>query len=100
MNNTASMKVGDEDVPFVEARVDRATNTFDIKTNRVGRIRIFLNDKLVDMDREIKVNLNGAERWKGTKERNGILMLRMLYENWAGDYEVYTNFIDIEDEGA
>jgi|GEM_PF-1973746 len=100
MNNTASMKIGDEDLPYVDAKVDRESNSFNITSNRVGRFRLFLNDKLVDMDKKITVNLNGKKRWEGTKERNMLLMLNMLYENWAGDYEVYTNYIDIEEEDA
>jgi len=96
MNNSDKMKVGDKDVPFVEATVDRESDTFNIKTNRVGKFRLYLNDKLVDMDRKITVIVNGKKRWEGTKERNPLLMLRMLFENWAGDYEVYTNYIDIE----
>lgn len=98
MNNTNTMKEGDEDVPSVVAEVDRASNTFDIKTNRVGSLRIFLNDNIVDMDRPIIVNLNGKTRWEGTKERNMVTMLDMMFSNLAGNYDIYTNFIEIEEE--
>jgi hypothetical protein len=96
MNNTTSMKIGSEDVPSIEAGVDRDSNTFSITSERIGKFRIFLSDKLIDMDKKIVVNLNGEIRWEGTKERNPLLMVQMLFENWAGDYEVYTNYIDIE----
>ncbi len=98
MNNTNSMKEGDEDVPSVVAEVDKASNTFDIKTNRVGKLRIFLNDNVVDMDRPIIVNLNGKTRFEGTKARNMDRMLDMMFTNLAGNYDIYTNYIEIEEE--
>ncbi len=98
MNNTNTMKDGDEDVPSATAEVDKASNTIDIKTNRVGSLRIFLNDKIVDMDRPIVINLNGKTRWEGTKERNLLSMLDMMFTNLAGNYDIYTNFIEIEEE--
>jgi len=98
MNNSSTMKIGDEDVPYVDATVNKDTNSFIIKTNRVGQFTLYLNDKIIDMDKKITVMVNGKKRWEGTKERNLDLMLNMIYGNWAGDYEIYTNYIEVEDK--
>lgn len=98
MNNSSTMKIGDENIPFVDATVNKEANSFIVKTNRVGQFTLYLNDKIIDMDKKITVMVNGKKRWEGTKERNLDLMLSMIYGNWAGDYEIYTNYIEVEDK--
>lgn len=46
---------------FLDANVDREKNVISVKTANVESFRLYLNDKIVDMDRSIKVVVDGKE---------------------------------------
>ncbi|MEZ5989586.1 MAG: hypothetical protein R3F30_10745 [Planctomycetota bacterium] len=48
-----------EDRPMVEVTADRATNKITIKSKKVSDVRLFLNDAIVDLDKEIAIDRNG-----------------------------------------
>lgn len=45
--------------PALTARADRATNTIDVKAENIEIVRILVNDALVDLDKPVKINING-----------------------------------------
>lgn len=68
--------------------VDRATNTITIDTTGVYSLRIFLNDKIVDLDQEVTIIRNGST-YKGTFSRT----LGALTESFEGAFDtgdIYT----------
>jgi hypothetical protein len=51
-----------KEVDFVKAKADKATNTITIDASEgITKVTLFLNDDLVDLDKEVKVICNGAE---------------------------------------
>ena len=51
-----------KEAEFVKAKADKATNTITIDaTDGITKVTLFLNDELVDLDKEVKVICNGAE---------------------------------------
>lgn len=55
-----------------------ATRTFTPATK--GAVRIYLNDKLVDLSRPVTINVNGKQRFKGKVKMNGKYMVESLGE--------------------
>jgi hypothetical protein len=51
-----------KELEFVKAKVDKATNTITIDgSDGITKVTLWLNDELVDLDKEVKVICNGAE---------------------------------------
>ena len=46
--------------PRIEASYDRSSNRISIKTRHVSRAHIFLNDLMVDLDKEVVFDINGS----------------------------------------
>lgn len=68
--------------------VDRETNTITIDTTGVYSLRVFLNDKIVDLDKEVTIIRNG-ETYTGTFSRT----LGVLVESFKGAFDsgdIYT----------
>ena len=43
----------------ISASVDEAENTIDVKTEGVEIFKLYLNDRMVNLDRPVKINVNG-----------------------------------------
>jgi hypothetical protein len=50
----------------------------DIRTGGVSSFTVFLNDKLVDMEKEIKITVNGAVKFTGKLSRRLPVILETL----------------------
>jgi hypothetical protein len=72
--------------PSYEAEANRETNEIIITTNdRVRMLRLFLNDKLVDLDKPIKVIVNGATKYEGKETRELDRMFTISYDGSNGN---------------
>lgn len=74
----AGIDANAEEGARLEAEVDRATNTITIQAVQVGSLTISYNDILVDLDKPVKVIING----KTTEEklaRNQRLLIESVY---------------------
>ncbi len=47
--------------PRVQATVNREQNSIDIQAERISGVTLYLNDAIVDMERPVKVMVNGSE---------------------------------------
>lgn len=73
------------------ANVDRESNTIDVTAEGVSNIRIYFNDRLVDMDQPVTVRVNGTEH-KEKVPRNFQVMLSNAFS--SGDTgRVFTNSV-------
>jgi len=72
-----------------EATIDRATNTVTVKADGVLEVRVYFNDRLVDMSAPVRVIVNGVEH-EHTIERRLRTMLDLAWQ--TGDFgRVYTS---------
>lgn len=79
----------------IEARLNPATNAIEIDAVKVTGVRLFLNDRLVDMDKPVDVVINGVSEPPLSIDRNKRLMLDLNYTN--GDWgRVFTNRMDFD----
>jgi len=75
--------------PRVEAHLERDTNSIVVHAEKVESVQIYFNDLLVDMDKAVKVTINGVTK-EGLVPRNKRLMLELNYN--LGDWgRVFTN---------
>jgi poly(3-hydroxybutyrate) depolymerase len=73
----------------LNARVDREANTIDIQAEGIESLRIYFNDRLVDMDRPVRVVINGVAS-EAVVARNAKTLLDLVYQ--SGDWgRVFTN---------
>jgi hypothetical protein len=72
--------------PAYEAEANRETNEIIITANdRVRTLRVFLNDKLVDLDKPIKIIVNGATKYEGKETRELDSMFTNSYNGSNGN---------------
>jgi hypothetical protein len=98
LNAGLNMKLDDPEYPFIKGGIDVESNTIALDSERVLKFKIFLNDKIVDMDKKVTVLLNGKNRFEGKIERSLDRMIDLMYYNSAGDFEIYCNFLEISEE--
>jgi hypothetical protein len=72
----------------VHAEVDRATNTFQITTKGVDRVTLYLNDVLCDLDKPLKVVINGQAQ-ETLVPRSLETFLELLVKNVCDPARVY-----------
>lgn len=78
----------------VHARLDPAANAVIVDAEKVTGVRLFFNDRIVDMDKPVEVVINGVSQ-KASIDRNKRLMLELNYTN--GDWgRVFTNRMDYD----
>jgi hypothetical protein len=58
-------------------RIDRATNTIHLDTVNVLEVSVYLSDALVDLDKPVRLLVNGVERFNRAYRRE----LRTMIEN-------------------
>ncbi|MBU0755501.1 MAG: hypothetical protein KJ645_10215 [Planctomycetes bacterium] len=98
LNAGLNMKLDDPKYPWIKGTVDADSNSIVIESSNVLQARIFLSDKLVDLDKKVTVILNGNKRFEGKIERSLDKMLELIYYNPAGDFEIYCNSIELAEE--
>jgi hypothetical protein len=76
--------------PRVNAKADRATNTITVDAEKIADIVVYLNDELVDMDKPVKIVVNGTTHER-TVERNATVMLDTQYAggDWGRVFTAY-----------
>ncbi|MHC4943368.1 MAG: hypothetical protein ACYTG7_10160 [Planctomycetota bacterium] len=98
LNAGLNMKLDDPKYPWVQAAVDREANTIVVDSENILKIRVFLSDKILDLDKKVTIVLNGNKRFEGTVQRSLDKMLDLVYYNLAGDFEIYCNSQEISEE--
>ncbi len=82
-------RVSVEENPRVDVQADRASNTITIDAERVGIIEVNFNDAIVDMDKPVKVIVNGTTH-EALIPRNRRTMIDLVF--LQGDWgRVFTN---------
>jgi len=87
-----------DEYPWIKGVIDKENNSIIIDSERVLGMCIFLNDKMVDLDEKVTIIINGKNRFEGKIERSLDKMLEIAFNNSAGDYEIYTNFMNLPEE--
>lgn len=65
----------------VEATIDRAANAVRIKSTNLQSCRVYLNDRLLDLDKPVKIFVNDKELLETKVERSMDYMLNYANEN-------------------
>ncbi len=73
---------------FVNATIDRTTNSITIDGEGVQKVVLYFNDLLVDMDKPIKITCNGAEHIDSIP-RNMQTMLDLMYNSRSDPGKLY-----------
>ena len=81
--------VDDEDRERLTAKADRSSNTIDIQAEGITRVTLYLNDVLVDLDRNVKVIVNGVEHEQRIS-RNFNTMMEQIYRGRSDPSRIYT----------
>jgi len=68
--DTATADPKDGSMASVKAKVDRETNVASFETHNVESFRIWLNDKLLDLDKPVKIVVNGKDVLEKKVERS------------------------------
>jgi hypothetical protein len=76
--------------PRVHAKADKASNTITVDAQKIADIVVYLNDELVDMDKPVKIVINGTTHER-TIERNATVMLDTQYSggDWGRVFTAY-----------
>jgi len=82
-------KPSDKDFPRIEAHVDKGGNKITLETVNVPSLYVFLNDAIVDLDKEIVIEVNGKQMFKGKVKRSLAYLLENRYRGNSGDYGLY-----------
>ncbi|MFT7486187.1 MAG: hypothetical protein ACI9F9_002042 [Candidatus Paceibacteria bacterium] len=73
------------------ASINRAANTITIESIGVESVTLFFNDTLVDMDKKVKVIINGAVH-EDEIPRNFYSMMEQIYRGRSDSGKLYTAF--------
>ncbi len=85
----AGASPSDKDFPRIEARIDKSSNTIHIETVNVPSLYVYLNDALVDLDKDVVIEVNGKKAFSGKVNRKLSYMLENRYYNNSADYGLY-----------
>lgn len=85
-----------KDQPRVEATADRATNTITLSCANVPRVRLMLNDRLVDLSKPVRIVVNGVEH-ETHLQRDFMRMLDAVSRtgDWGRVYTAATRDLDV-----
>lgn len=89
-------EIGENLVSSVHAKLNRESNTIEIKTNEnTLKLMLHLNDHLVDLEKPFTVSTNDKNGWTGKKERS---LEKLLKSYWTkGDAtRLFTNDLLID----
>ncbi len=83
-------RVTDKNRPSLIAEADRSANRINVTATGISQFRLFLNDALVDLDKEVTVVVNGiAETFK--RERSREFMLDLMKQKFDPAF-LFTTF--------
>ena len=85
ISKRATARPGDRDFPRLAAKVDREANRITIESVNVLEMYVYLSDAIVDLDRQVVIEVNGKEVSKKTYRRDLGFMLQNRYLNNSGD---------------
>ena len=86
-----------DEQPSISAKADRDANTITIDAKGIASLTIYLNDLLVDMDKPVKLVVNGVAQ-EETVTRNQRMVLDHAFA--SGDWgRVFTARLDIDVRG-
>ena len=85
ISKRATARPGDRDFPRLAAKVDREANRISIESVNVLEMYVYLSDAIVDLDRQVVIEVNGKEVSKKTYRRDLGFMLQNRYLNNSGD---------------
>lgn len=71
-----------------------AGNRFDLKTSRVGKIRIYLSPEMIDLKQNVRVAINGRTVFNGPVEMDRSLMLNQ-YRREMDQQAVWINTLEL-----
>jgi len=100
INRRPTAMPNDADFPRMKATIDREENLVSIETTNVFEVYVFLSDDLIDLDREVVIDVNGEERLRKVFARDPRLMLDNVFLNNSGDLGLYSAEIRISDIDA
>ena len=75
--------------------LDRATNSATVEADGIWRLSLHLNDEMLDLEREIRVVVNGVES-KHQVTRNLASALEWLREGFSDTRSVYSARLDLD----
>lgn len=75
----------------VEAVADRESNSVTVQAKGVRQVTLFFNDILLDLDRPVKVSVNGVEH-EDRIPRNFNTMMELIYGGRSDPGKLYTAF--------
>ena len=96
LNAGLDMKLDDPNYPWIKGKIDSDSNSIVMESKRVLKVMLFLNDKLLDLDKKVSVIFNGKKRFEGKVDRNLDTMLQLSFN--MGEFEVYVNWLEISEE--
>jgi hypothetical protein len=88
-------KITDPDCAWIRGTLDAASNSVILKSTRVQGVMIFVNDKILDLDKRVSIIINGDQKFDDFIRRDLERMLDLMYYNTAGGYEIYCNFVEL-----
>jgi predicted esterase len=83
------------DVTRLSGKVDRASNTVTVEGEGVARARVYLDERLLDLSKPVRILVRGATRFEGKVERS----FEAVLESWRSREDpalVYPAFVDID----
>ncbi|MFO0980365.1 MAG: hypothetical protein U1E76_01255 [Planctomycetota bacterium] len=82
--------------PSYEAEANRETNEIIIKcSSRVRTLRVYLNDQLADLDKPVKIIVNGTARYEGKVARDLRTMFECCYKT-NSNANIGAVYVDIQ----
>ena len=79
------LKLAEEKISKQFMHVDATivtANTIGIRTKKVRQLTVFLHDALVDMDKRVRIHVNGRTRWRKKVKRDMQFMLEHVREDY------------------
>ncbi len=97
INRRPTANPGDADFPRMEASIDRDENLISIKTTNVFELFVFLSDAMLDLDKEVVIEVNGEVVVSQVFARDPRLLLDNVFLNNSGDLGLYCAEVRIAD---
>ncbi len=83
-----------DEKPAAKASVDREANAITIDAQNVSTVKVFFNDALLDLDKPVKVVVNGVEHQQ-LIARNNRIMIDLVFD--GGDWgRIFTAFMPFD----
>ncbi len=94
--------VSAENLPLLEVKADRATNTITITSKSVSDCRLMLNDALVDLEKDVTLVVNGKARKSARIPRDSIKRLAETVFQVRDNTALFTaeQIVDLKDTEA